>query len=509
MSRRVGMGVLFYPRGGSAQVIRYLAAALARQRWTASIVCGSLGEPGDRRHAATFFAGLEVSAVDYHSALAAWEAGRDPMAEPVPMHPSYEERPGVPDRVFTAVAPHLADHLAAAWEGPLAATAARAPEVLHLHHLTPIHEAACRLLPRVPLVTQLHGTELKMADRILRLTSIAEALGTDLQGMADRVDAGRMPSGEDLEPADRALCAATRWGCWRHGAYWLAQMRRWAQRSRRLMVISPNDRAESARLLGIGGERVEWVPNGVDLGRFDRMEVSTKERIARWRKWLVHEPLGWREGGEPGSVGYNEADLEAFVDPETGGPAPVLLFVGRFTEVKRIPLLVRAYARARVRFRQRAPLVIWGGFPGEWEGEHAHSVVERERIEDVFFLGWRGHDELPGGLACCDVMVMPSVDESFGQVFVEAMACGVPVIAARAGGPPSFINVEPGRPNGWLVEPDDIEDLAGALIEAVNHAAARLERARNGYESTRREFSWNTIAGKVASVYDEAIHARR
>ncbi|HEV2724275.1 MAG TPA: glycosyltransferase family 4 protein, partial [Thermoleophilaceae bacterium] len=128
---------------------------------------------------------------------------------------------------------------------------------------------------------------------------------------------------------------------------------------------------------------------------------------------------------------------------------------------------------------------------------------------DVFFLGWRDHDELPGGLACTDVMVMPSVDESFGQVFLEAMACGVPVIAARAGGPPSFINTEPGRPNGWLVEPDDLEDLAGALIEAVNDPAARLERARNGYESTRREFSWETIAGKVASVYDEAIRARR
>ena len=112
------MGLLFYPRGGSAQVIRYLAAALEREEWDASIVCGSLGEPGDRRHAGTFFTGLGVSAVDYMPAVAAWEAGRDPMAEPVPMHPSYEERPGVPDRVFTAVAPHLADHLASAWGAP-------------------------------------------------------------------------------------------------------------------------------------------------------------------------------------------------------------------------------------------------------------------------------------------------------------------------------------------------------------------------------------------------------
>ena len=48
----------------------------------------------------------------------------------------------------------------------------------------------------------------------------------------------------------------------------------------------------------------------------------------------------------------------------------MLLYVGRFTEVKRIPLLIEAYERARPGFNRRAPLVIVGGFPGEWEGEH-------------------------------------------------------------------------------------------------------------------------------------------
>ncbi len=200
---------------------------------------------------------------------------------------------------------------------------------------------------------------------------------------------------------------------------------------------------------------------------------------------------------------YREADLERFVDPLSGDPAPVLLFVGRFTEVKRIPLLLRAYARARARFDRRAPLVIWGGFPGEWEGEHPHTVVVREGIEDVFFIGWRGHGDLASGLACSDVMVMPSIGESFGQVFLEAMACGVPVIAANAGGPPSFINVEQDRPNGWLVEPDDLVGLTEALVEAVNDPQARAERARNGYESTRRAYSWSALAERVAAMYEE------
>ena len=48
----------------------------------------------------------------------------------------------------------------------------------------------------------------------------------------------------------------------------------------------------------------------------------------------------------------------------------MILYIGRFTEVKRIPLLIEAYERARPGFNRRAPLVLVGGFPGEWEGEH-------------------------------------------------------------------------------------------------------------------------------------------
>ena len=102
---------------------------------------------------------------------------------------------------------------------------------------------------------------------------------------------------------------------------------------------------------------------------------------------------------------------------------PVLMYVGRFLAFKRVPLLVRAYARARERMTVPAPLVIWGGWPGEWEGEHPHTVVTRERIKGVFFDGWRDHDQLPLGLSCADCFVAPSTDEPFGLVYLEAMAC--------------------------------------------------------------------------------------
>ena len=508
MSRRVTMGLLFYPRGGSAQVIRYLARGLENTGWSTRLACGSLGEPGERTHAASFFSGLDVTTADYNGALKVAGAGRDPMAIAVPMHPSYEDRTDAVDRLFASVSPALGEHLTCAWE-PLIAAAASEPEaeVLHLHHLTPIHEAAARVLPGIPVVTHLHGTELKMIDRAERLRTLAQGLRTDLPGLADAAERGALPPATDVPEESRGLYTTTRWASWRHGDHWLAEMRRWAADSDSIIVISPYDQDEVGRLLGLDPGGATWIPNGVDLERFDRAELSAEERLAHWRDWLVDDPQGWREGGEAGSVAYSEADLERFADPDTGEAAPVLLFVGRFTEVKRIPLLLRAYAQARDRFTQPAPLVIWGGFPGEWEGEHPHTVAEREGIEDVFFLGWRGHSQLGEGLACSDVMVMPSIAESFGQVFVEAMACEVPVIAANAGGPPSFINVDAGRPNGWLVEPDSLDSLADALVEAVNDPAARAERAANGYEVTRRDYSWTTLAERTAEVYEEAIEA--
>ena len=76
-------------------------------------------------------------------------------------------------------------------------------------------------------------------------------------------------------------------------------------------------------------------------------------------------------------MAYPEGRLGSF-----GGP--VLLYVGRFTEVKRVPLLVRAHARARERFVRPAPLVLLGGFPGEWEGEHPLETVRETGDEDVF-----------------------------------------------------------------------------------------------------------------------------
>jgi D-inositol-3-phosphate glycosyltransferase len=491
VGRRVVMGLLFFPRGGSAQVCHYLGLALEDAGWTVPLVTGSLGAAGEPTHAPTFFEGLELHHLDYTAAVARHEAGQRAVEAPVPMHPSYEDREGAPDVVLASVEPGLADHLAAVWEGPLGAAGAGDAEVLHLHHLTPQHDAAARHWPQVPVVAHLHGTEIKLIEAIQERADVARRLGHRLSSMPEAAGAG-LDVGR-LEEPQLEILRTTRWDQWRHGEFWTERMRQQAHAAGHVVVVSPPDRATAIPLLGLDPDVVTDVPNGVDTERFRPRPSSLVERRARFRRWLVEDPRGWDESGPPGSVRYREDDLDRLLGPD--GDATVLIFVGRFTAAKRVPLLLEAFARARSRARRPLSLLVWGGHPGEWEGDHPVTVSRRVGSDGVFFAGWRGHEDLPEGLAACDALVMPSVNDSYPQTPLEAMAVGLPVIATHSGGFPSMINLDPSRPTGWLVAPDDTGALAQALVEVADDPGERASRGAAALEHARTDLSW---AGRVA-----------
>jgi glycosyltransferase involved in cell wall biosynthesis len=443
--------LFFFPRGGSAQVTRALARALPAAGWQLALAAGSLGQWGEPTHAASFFAGVDVHPLDYSPAL----EPTDPLAAPVPFPPSFEDRPGAPDRVFAAVDDAAYERLVAGWIEVLARAGADAADLLHLHHLTPANEAAARDFPSVPVLGQLHGTELAM------LRTIA---------------AGAPPG-------------------WRYARDWGRRLRVWARRCS-LLVVPPGAEAEAALLLGLERARLRGLPSGVELERFSRRPLAREDRLAFWRRWLVEQPRGWDQSGRPGSIAYSDEELAPF---RAGGP--VFLYVGRYTAVKRLPLLISAHARAVERLGKPAPLVLVGGHPGEWEEEHPLATARRIGNRQVFLAGWHPHEQLPRALNAADALVLPSVAEAFGLVLVEAMACGLPVIACRTHGPAAI--VADGR-TGWIIPPDDEDALVDSLLAAANGEEERRARGRRAQLDSRR-YGWEVIAPRFASLYEELL----
>ncbi len=504
--RRVVMGLLFYPRGGSAYVVRYLSPALARAGWSVSLAVGSLGKAGEETHAPTFFAGLDVSFVDSTDAVRLFESGSEAIGAPQPMHPSYEDRSGVPDVVFASVPPELAEHLSGVWDDPLRAAGAERADVFHLHHLTPQLDAAHRQWPHVPLVVHLHGTEMKLIEGIEARVALAAMLGETLATMP--AAAGRHGGSTiGLDATQVEILRTTRWDFWRHGEFWAARMKAQALLADHVITVSPQNRETAISMLGVDPEHVTALPNGVDIERFRPRPPIPGARRAVFRRALVDDPQGWTEFGPPGTLAYTEADLDRLLGVDDD--ATVLIFVGRFLGFKRVPALVRAFARARGRFTRPGSLVIWGGHPGEWEGEHPVTVAEKIGAENIYFTGWRGHDDLPDGLAACDAIVVSSVDDPYPQVPLEAMAAGLPVVACRSGGLISMVNLDPARPTGWFVPPDDLDALADLLVMVVNDPAETTARGANALAHARAELSWDGLVPRFEAAYAQGIERHR
>jgi glycosyltransferase involved in cell wall biosynthesis len=444
------MGIYFYPRGGSAHVCRALAREFERNEFEVTVLSGSRSDLGEHALAASFYSGLDLRPVDFTPALHSGDRlGYEAGAGTAPMHGSYEDRPGAEDPVLASLDEVAYEIQVKAWTRELGLAGAGDTDLLYLHHLTPLNEAAARAFPATPVLGHVHGTELLMLEQIA--------------------------AGEPVGCTDAEV--------------WAERIRGWAAACERIVVASAEGVERAAAVLDLDPGVFACVPNGFDVG-FAPREV---DRRAHWRRQLLERPQGWRPGAAPGSVSYGRPELEALA-------GTVLLYSGRFTEVKRLPLLLEAYALARPRFSRETALVLLGGYPGEWEGEHPIETIERLAIPGAFLAGWHSHAELPDFLNAADLLVHASVKEQFGQVLVEAMACGLPVIAVDRGGPATIVD-DP--ETGWLVEPDDVEALATAMVAAVNDAPARRLRGERAREEVVATYTWNQIGLDLAALAGE------
>ncbi len=120
-------------------------------------------------------------------------------------------------------------------------------------------------------------------------------------------------------------------------------------------------------------------------------------------------------------------------------------------------------------------------------------------------LGFISDEEKRDLLAAGDIFCMPSCTDSFGIVYLEAWANGVPVIGARAGGVPAVI--EDGS-DGFLVRFGDVAALAGIIARLLDDPALGRTLGRRGQEKVLREMTWEQVYQRVYHVYERVLRGQ-
>jgi glycosyltransferase involved in cell wall biosynthesis len=212
----------------------------------------------------------------------------------------------------------------------------------------------------------------------------------------------------------------------------------------------------------------------------------------------------------------NGVDTEAFAPgPDSAGirdslgipaDAVVAAFVAtldRAHRFKRLDLAIEALARSG---EEQLHMIVAGG--GELLEGYRGRAAKVGLSERVHFMGTVPHAKLPRVLRAADLVLLTTQPpESFGIVLIEAMACGLPVVASEYPGVSAVL--EPGA-NGLLVPRDDVTATAAALRSMVEMGAdQRRLLGEAGREKAVREWSWPRLVERMDGVYRGAIERHR
>jgi glycosyltransferase involved in cell wall biosynthesis len=183
-----------------------------------------------------------------------------------------------------------------------------------------------------------------------------------------------------------------------------------------------------------------------------------------------------------------------------GGVGPLVAFLGKFVPFKGPDLMVEA-ARIYSSSEKNISTVLCGDGPLRPALQRAAEEITPSRI---WFLGDRPIGDRAALLNIADVVAMPSRQEPFGLVALEAMASGTPVLATHAGGLPEIVNDQ----TGMLIEPNNPDALAQGVLRAVSEGW-KASKGRAAREYVRSRHDWNTWGAELEQVYRDVIDAQR
>jgi glycosyltransferase involved in cell wall biosynthesis len=231
--------------------------------------------------------------------------------------------------------------------------------------------------------------------------------------------------------------------------------------------------------------------------RFDQVMVPSDSMGALLQRWGITAPMGtWSRGinherFNPGRRDNSWRRSLGIADDEVA-----VGFLGRLVLEKGLDVFAEVARELKRRGVPHRILVIGEGPARDWFAQ---------RVPEAVFTGFQAGDDLGRATAGMDIFFMPSVTESFGNVTCEAMAAGVPVVAAQATGNVDL--VEHGV-TGFLVPPTDIGAYADAIGELIANPELRRAAGDAGHRRVQ-SYDWENVNAVMIRAYEELLTRKR
>ena len=227
----------------------------------------------------------------------------------------------------------------------------------------------------------------------------------------------------------------------------------------------------------------------LSLSEFSKHDIARAYRLPRSRIAVTYAGVDSSFTTQPSQQKRSEDDPFS------------LLFCGRLNgprEQKGVDVLLKSLPL--VLSRHQAVLKVIG--TGPRLAQYQILTGELGVAEQVRFLGFVEHQDMPERYRQADLFVLPSRRESFGLVLAEAMACGLPVVATTAGAIPEV--VEDGV-TGLLVPSDDAEAFAAAVVSLLSDPERMKAMGTAGARRVSEHFTWDRVAERVTEGYERAV----
>lgn len=272
---------------------------------------------------------------------------------------------------------------------------------------------------------------------------------------------------------------------------------RWARANRTACVASCHTRFETyLRYYGLGfTKRLFIALQRRFYNRVDRVLSPSPSMAELLKKWGVTTPITiWSRGIDHDRFRPDRRDLNWRRDLGIGDDDMAVGFLGRLVKEKGLAVFADVVTELRRRGVPHKVLVVGEGPARDWFAA---------RVPGAIFTGFQKGADLGRAVAGMDVFFNPSVTETFGNVTTEAMAAGVPVVAARATGAVDL--VEPGV-TGFLAAPKNVGEYADAIERIVTDPALRRGMGEAGHDAARA-YRWDAANNAVIAAYREVLAA--